>query len=795
MTIFSDTRSLMAAGRALFPAVLAAGFALFASGCGGDSSGAPSAVSPATPAPARPATIPEPGTVTHLVPLFPESSSGSGTEGFVRIVNYSEEPGAVRITAFDGSGRAYGPVGLAMEAGQTIQLAPEDLAQGNSAIGVSGATGSGWGDGRLELSSDLDLMVLSYIRHPDGFLTAMHDSVPREGNRYHVRTFHPGSGSNGASRLRLIHTGENPATVRIRGIDDRGDSSGQVTVSVPAGATREFTAAELESGAGMTGALGAGAGRWRLVLESEDHLVVLNLLENRTGRLANLSTAPRPGRTGAWTVPLFPGASDPAGRRGLLRIVNHSTRGGAVRVAAFDDNGRRHRPFTTQVGAGQTVHLDSDDLEAELSSGAGAGSRRLVASSDLDIEVLSYIEHSDGFLTATHDVAPLGGYRVATFAAGGRLRLVNAGATAARVTVTAVDDRGSSSAGAFEVTVPAAATREFRAAEMGFGGTSGNRRLVIDSEAWVEAMSLLEGPAGHLANLSTEPRRDPIPVEEFPVAATKGNPAGVPVSVLDAEFGPDTHGQRITDTFFDHTRHAALAQVGEWGQYALNGSELVANAYGSVLHALTRGGGIFWTATDSSPGYNRRWTDPWFVKHGRPFRRDMREFANWRRDRDVLFVSSMENTTVRQTEDGYVPAYCDDFEVREDLDHLWIPLCGEFDDYVAHSGVGIDTILFAGALDPRFGNASGAIRADGVFAPHAIYVEARNTSHATAVLAAYAVNLSFANPSWSAARLKRELMALAREETVDYDEGRSNERGTIVLDRRTVRIIRPGWAP
>ena len=442
------------------------------------------------------------------------------------------------------------------------------------------------------------------------------------------------------------------------------------------------------------------------------------------------------------------------------------------------------------------MHLDSDELAAELSTGAGAGSRRLVASSDLDIEVLSYVEHPDGLLTATHDVAPLGGYRVATFAAGGRLRLVNAGETAARVTVTAVDDRGSSSAGAFEATVPAAATREFVAADMGFGGTSGNWRLVIDSEAWVEAMSLLESPTGHLANLSTEPRRDPVPVEEFPVAATLGNPAGVPVSVIDGEgFDPGEHGQRITDTFFDHTRHAALAQVGEWGEFALNGSELVANAYGSVLHALTLGGGIFWTATDSSPGYNPNWTDPWFVKHDRPFMRNMREFANWRRDRDVLFISSLENTSVRETEDGYVPAYCDDFEVREDLDWLWVPLCGEFDDYVAHSGVGIDTVLFAGALDPRFGHASGAIRADGVFAPHAICVEARDTSHATAVLAAYAVNLSFANPSWSAARLKRELMALAREETVDYDEGRSNEFGTVVLDRRAIRIIRPEFAP
>ena len=698
------------------------------------------------------------------------------------------------IAAFDGDGSEYGPVVLAIEARETVHLGPEDLVRGNPAGGVSGATGSGWGDGRLELTSDLDLMVLSYIRHPDGFLTAMHDTVPKEGNGYRVRTFHPGGESNRASRLRLINRGRQPTTVRIRGIDDGGDSSRQVTVSVPAGATREFTAAELESGSGITGALGTGAGRWRLVLESEDDLVVVNLMENTTGHLANLSTAPRPGRTGAWTVPLFPGASDPSGRRGLLRIVNHSTRGGAVRIAAFDDSGRRHRPFTTQIGAGRTVHLHSDDLEAELSAGAGAGGRRLVASSDLDIEVLSYIEHADGFLTAMHDVAPLAGHRVATFASGGRLRLVNAEEVAARVTVTAVDDRGLSSAGAFEVTVPAAATRELAAAEMGFGGTSGNRRLVIDSEGWVAAMSLLEGPSGHLANLSTEPRRDPVPVSEPPVVATLGNPAGVASSVVDGEgFDPGLHGQRITDTFLSHTRHASLVQIGDFGKYALNGWELIGgNMDGYAAHALTHGGGIFWTATDVSPAYNPRWTDPWLVKRGRPLLRDVREFANWRRDRDVLFVSSLENATCAPMGDDCVALYCDDFEIDAE-DGSWVPLCGEFDDYVAHSGDGIDTVLFAGALDPRFDEASGAIRADGVFAPHTIYTEARDTSHATAVLAAYAVNLSFANPSWSAARLKRELMALAREETVDYREG--IESGVSVTKRRRIRTIRSEFAP
>lgn len=658
----------------------------------------------------------------------------------------------MHIVAFDEDGREYGPAGLTIEAGQTVQLAPEDLARGNPASGVSGATGSGWGDGRLELSSDLDLMVLSYVRHRDGFLTAMHDAVPREGDAYHVRTFHPGSEPNQTSRLRLINAGRDQASVRIRGIDDRGVSGGQATVGVPAGATREFTAAALESGTGVNGALGHGAGRWRLVVESDSPLVVLNLVESPTGHLANLSAAPR-AKHGAWTVPLFPGASDPSGRRGLLRIVNRSDRGGAVRIAAFDDGGRRYPPFTTRVGAGQTVYLESGALEAELSPGAGSGNWRLVASSDPEIEVLSYVQHPDGLLSPMHDVAPLEGHRVSTLLPGGRLRLVNAGETAALVTVAAVDDRGTSSGGAFGLSLPAGAAREFTAAELGFGGDSGGRRLVIDSEGTVEAMSLLEGPAGHLANLSGEPRRDPVPVEDRYVETYRGNPAGVAVSVVDGEgFDPGQHGQRITDTFLERTGYAALVQIGGRGEYALNGSLLGGgNMDGYVIHALTRGGGVLWSATSSDPFYLPGETSTWFVKHGRPFKRAVREFAHWMRDRDALFIGSVENPTCYGPRGRCVPVYCDDFELYGELDGGWIPLCGELADYVAHSGAGLDNVLFAGALDLRFGIASGAIRADGVFAPHTIYVESPDgsTSHATAVLAAYAVNLAFANPSWS----------------------------------------------
>ena len=67
-------------------------------------------------------------------------------------------------------------------------------------------------------------------------------------------------------------------------------------VTVPAGGTRTHTAQELEEGAeGLEGALGDGAGKWRLEVTSDVPIHVLSLLSSPTGHLTNLSTAPQRG--------------------------------------------------------------------------------------------------------------------------------------------------------------------------------------------------------------------------------------------------------------------------------------------------------------------------------------------------------------------------------------------------------------------------------------------------------------------------------------------------------------------
>ena len=229
----------------------------------------------------------------HTVAFFP-SASDAFRAGLARVINHSGEAGEVRMDVFDDEGESYGPVVLALDAGAAVHFTSDDLESGNAAKGLPGAIGPGEGDWRLELSSELDIEVLSYVRTGDGFLTAMHDTAPSEGGRHRIAFFNPASNASQVSRLRLVNPSEEAAEVSIVGVDDRGESPGsEVTTTIAAGASRTFTAAELESGGEeLQGALGDGEGKWRLTVASAQPLVAMSLLSDPTGHLTNLSTAP-----------------------------------------------------------------------------------------------------------------------------------------------------------------------------------------------------------------------------------------------------------------------------------------------------------------------------------------------------------------------------------------------------------------------------------------------------------------------------------------------------------------------
>ena len=490
----------------------------------------------------------------HISTFAPKSHETR--EGFARVVNHGDSTATVQMEAFNDAGERHGPVTLTLGAGEAAHFNSTDLEDGNEAKGLSGNIGSGSADWRIELRGD-GLEALSYMRTEDGFVTSLHDAAPLlepvavidndDGSRtlehrYDVPIFNPGRNANQVSTLRLVNPGEHPAEVTVAGIDDQGASGDSAASLTLAGlSSRSISAADLESGEGLTDGqgLGTGAGKWRLVVSSDQPILVASLLESPTGHLTNLSTVPDNKTSNrvstSHLVPLFPAHGDANDRQGFVRVINRSAEDGTVEIRAQDETGGKPGILTLPLAANQSVHFNSEHLEtgegADWTNGIGDGEGdwRLTLTSELDVDVLAYIRRtSDGFLTSMHDFVRRMGtdtYEVAFFNPGrntnqvSRLRILNTGEEGASVQVTGTDDAGNPSAGTVSLTVPGDAARTLSAQELesgndnftgALGPGTGKWRLTVTSEQPIRVMSLLENQGtGHLTNLSTVAANQP----------------------------------------------------------------------------------------------------------------------------------------------------------------------------------------------------------------------------------------------------------------------------------------------
>ena len=247
--------------------------------------------------------------------LFPAMSAAGRPTGLARLINHSSRRGTVQVTAVDGAGRSRAAGALVLEPGQSLQFTSADLEQGNNALGLRGVGGSGGGDWRLLLDADGGIGVYGFLQGPSGLLSSLQERVPlwqvslveeapppapiaeprssdASGRLDHrLMFFKPWRNGGDASRLRLVNVSSAVADVRVSAIDDDGKPAGSVRLSLAAGASRELTAQDLETGQapGVAGRLRVGNGMWRLVVEADAKLEVMNLLDGPDGRLTNLS--------------------------------------------------------------------------------------------------------------------------------------------------------------------------------------------------------------------------------------------------------------------------------------------------------------------------------------------------------------------------------------------------------------------------------------------------------------------------------------------------------------------------
>ncbi len=489
----------------------------------------------------RTATTSTGASSTLTVPLLTQSTA-TGSVGHVRIINHAMSAGTVSIVAYDDAGLRHGPVTLDIGAGETVHFDAGDLEEGDAETGFRAGIGAGTGAWRLELSSTLDIEVLSYARTQDGLVSGMQDVVRQGGSGYRIALFNPASTTGQVSRLRLINPGAMAAAVTIEGIDDEGASpGGAVRLSLPARASRMVTASELETGDGdgLSGSLGDGSGRWRLIVTADRPIAVMNLLvSSSSGAMSNLSSGPvaavdgGDGATTIHTVGLFPSASRTE-LEGVLRIVNRTDQFGRVEIEAVDDTGTSYGPVTLRLSALESLVINSGELEGGSSgkglpvgTGAGSGDWRLRLSTSLDIAVLSYVHPlgvQDGLLSAMHDLVPrrAWGHQVTLLDAAetpgqtGKLRLINPSATEAEIIIRGVDGTGAMAGGAVQLTLAAGASREVTVSDLeegtgsrlsgSLGDGDGEWHLGVSANRRLKVMNLLSGPSGHLANLSTAP--------------------------------------------------------------------------------------------------------------------------------------------------------------------------------------------------------------------------------------------------------------------------------------------------
>ena len=509
------------------------------------------------------------------VPFFPP---GGFRQGFVRVVSsVFGIPGTGEDTTerawIYGSEEDDGPARLLLSARNARHVNADDLVAGNPHKGLRSTLGASAGD-TLDVYASGAIDVLSYIRTSDGFVTSMHDTAPwyppehgrldalrgstvsesgRAAGGHFVPFFNPASNPSQRSMLRLVNPSEQDVAVAVYAVDDRGVAAGPVRFSLAALSTRTLDATELESGADLSGSLGDGAGKWRLVVSADAEIHVMNLMSSPTDHLTNLSTS----SDADLSVPMFPAASHPT-RQGFVRVANLDSTAGTALVRGYDDAGASYGPLVLQLPARHTVHFNSDDWESgntekglEGAAGTGAGPWRLEFESTLDLVVSAYVRTADGFLTSMHDLVDRdtcateeveGGLiaarserafsfrdcrderRVPFFnpASNTRqvssLRLVNRGESDAAITIFGVDDEGAERGPAtLSLSAGTARTVTSQALESGDGdglaGALGDgtgkwelRVFVADEAARdVMVMNLLESPTGHLTNLSTWP--------------------------------------------------------------------------------------------------------------------------------------------------------------------------------------------------------------------------------------------------------------------------------------------------
>lgn len=271
------------------------------------------------------------------VPFFLLGGS-SEQSGALRLLNHSSEQGVVQIYTIEDDGTRHGPAEINIRKRENMLVYADELVKGSSRVELVGLSVSNEGAVRLEVISTVRIEAISYTVESTGLLGNLSSTTISESGCWRVSNF-LSKDSVVTSRLRLVNQTEVPANIQITARDDLGQRSDTISMAVQATQATWLTAAELEDGESekFEGRLGNGTGEWHLAVQSDQPLVVMNLLQNSQGRWTNLSLGQIQTRGQCWLNPTLAHA-DQSVKELLDPYINDGASPGLY-AAIIDKNG------------------------------------------------------------------------------------------------------------------------------------------------------------------------------------------------------------------------------------------------------------------------------------------------------------------------------------------------------------------------------------------------------------------------------------------------------------------------
>ena len=333
---------------------------------------------------------------------------------------------------------------------------------------------------------------------------------------------------------RIINRSGRDGRVAIHAIDDVGVRFGPVMLSLGAGRTAHFNSQDLEAGnaaKGLSGAIGAGTGDWRLELETELDIEALAYVRTGNGFLTSMHDSVTNRSQGMEDVVAIFNPGSNRNQQSKLRLTNQGPGWKTVYVRGFDDRGwtSQRQAANTDLLTLASATVTAQDLEGGVvgwggSLGDGTGKWRLSMRSSFPIRMMSLLESPTGHLTnLTSRRSGLVGRTPLPFflaaspesdpARQSFARIINRGTEDGTVAIHAIDDAGERF-GPSTLWIAAGHTAHFNSEDLqmgnatkwlvgGMGAGEGDWRLEFDTDLDIEALAYVRTDDGFLTGMNT----------------------------------------------------------------------------------------------------------------------------------------------------------------------------------------------------------------------------------------------------------------------------------------------------